>query len=107
MTYKILKNKKFHIPIELLKEVERDANEQQELEARINAMSDEEYEDYLRKNDEEAEREIERGEGIPWEVVKQEAEEDMRLIDREYKNYIKWKTLLEAKRQGVELRYII
>lgn len=47
MNCRTLKNKKFHIPTDLLKEVEKDAKEQEALEARINAMSDEEFEAYL------------------------------------------------------------
>lgn len=107
MTYKILKNKKYHIPTALLKEVEKDANEQEELEARINAMSDEEFEAYEAAIFEEAEREYERGETVDWEDVKRMLEDDMLAIDREYANYMKWKKLLEAKRQGVNLRNII
>ena len=107
MTYKILKNKKYHIPTALLKEVEKNANEQEELEARINAMTDEEFEAYEAAIFEEAEREYERGEIFTEEYVERMLEEDMIAIDKEYANYMKWKKLLEAKSKGVKLRNII
>lgn len=106
MGYKILKNKKYHIPMDLIREVERDAKEQEELEARLNAMTDEEYDAYVEASFAEAEKEMERGEGIPWEIVKQELEEDMKAVDRAYKNYDNWKRLLEMKRKEVKLQYI-
>lgn len=107
MEYKILKNKKYHIPMDLIKEVEKDAIEQEKLETRLNEMTDEEYDAYVEESFRQAEEEIERGEGIPWEIVKQEAEEDMKAVDRAYKNYDNWKRLLEMKRKGAKLRYII
>lgn len=107
MEYKILKNRKYHIPMDLIKEVEKDAIEQEKLETRLNEMTDEEYDAYVEESFRQAEEEIERGEGIPWEIVKQEAEEDMKAVDRAYKNYDNWKRLLEMKRKGAKLRYII
>lgn len=93
--------------MDLIKEVEKDAIEQEKLETRLNEMTDEEYDAYVEESFRQAEEEIERGEGIPWEIVKQEAEEDMKAVDRAYKNYDNWKRLLEMKRKGAKLRYII
>lgn len=107
MEYKILRNKKFHIPMDLIREVEKDVKEQEELEARLNAMTDEEYDAYIEEGFREAKEEMERGGGIPWEIVRQEAEEDMKAVDRAYRNYDNWKRLLEMKRKEVKLRYII
>lgn len=106
MGYKILKNKRFHIPMDLIREVEKDVKEQEELEARLNAMTDEEYDAYIEEGFREAEEEMERGGGIPWEIVKQELEEDMKAVDRAYRNYDNWKRLLEMKRKEVKLQYI-
>ena len=107
MGYKILKNKKYHIPMELIREVEKDVREQEELEARLNAMTDEEYDAYVEASFAEAEKELENGvQGIPYEIVMQEAEEDMKAVDRAYRNYDNWKRLLEKKRKEVKLQYI-
>ena len=107
MGYKILRNKKFHIPMDLLKEAEELAKEQEELEERVNAMTDEEYDAYVEASFEEAEKEIARGEVTPNEVVMKEMEEFIEKLEKEQKNYDNWKRLLGMKRQGVELRYII
>lgn len=107
MWYKILKNKKFHIPMDLLKEADRAAEEQEKLEARVNAMTDEEYDAYVEASFEEAEKEIERGEVTPHEVVMKEMEELIEKLNKEQKNYENWKRLLGMKKQGVKLRYII
>lgn len=107
MGYKILKNKRFHIPMNLIKEADKAAEEQAELRRRVNAMTDEEYDTYVEASFEEAEREIERGEVTPYEVVMQEAKELLERLEKEEKNYNNWKRLLKMKRQGVKLRYII
>lgn len=106
MGYKILKNKRYHIPMDLIREVEQDAREQEELEERLNAMTDEEYDAYVEEGFRQAEEEMERGEGIPYEIVMQEAEEDMKAVERAYRNYDNWKRLLEMKRKEVKLQYI-
>ena len=50
MGYKILKNKTFHIPTERIKEAEKQIEEQDELTRRVKSMTDEEYEEYVKKS---------------------------------------------------------
>lgn len=86
MKYKILKNKKFHIPTDLIKEARKSAKMQEELEKKINEMTNEEYEIYINKELAEAEieleRQIEEGTTIPYETVMNELKENIKLLNK-------------------------
>lgn len=99
MGYKILKNKIFHIPTERIKEAEREIKEEDELILRINAMTDEEYEEYVREELEEIDTYTEE-DYMSEEEFWKELNEDIRLLDREEKNYKNWKKLLEDERRA-------
>lgn len=98
MGYKILKNKTFHIPTERIKEAEKQIKEEDELTRRINAMTDEEYEEYVKEELAEIDTYTEE-DYISEEEFWKELNEDIRLLDREEKNYRNWKKLLEVERR--------
>ncbi len=97
MGYKILKNKTFHIPTERIKEAEEGAKEEEKIRCRIDAMTDEEYEEYIRK-------ELAKIDTYTEEDYMSEEEfwttfnEKCSLLDREEKNYEKWRKILEVYR---------
>lgn len=92
--------------MDLIKEAEKDAIEEEKEIKRINAMTDEEYEAYVDESFEEAEKELERGEkGIPYETVMERIKKELEELDKAYKNYENWKRLLEVKRKEAKLQY--
>ena len=107
MNIKILKNKKYYIPTQKIKEAKRNAKEHEELRRKISQMTDKEYKEYIKKEIEEAEKEIESGRVYSLGEVIKKLEEDSYLLMKEQKNYQNTKRLLRAKRGEQVLRNII
>ena len=95
MGYKILKNKTFHIPTERIKEAEKQIKEQEELTRRVKAMTDAEYEVYVRKALAEIDTHTEE-DYISEEEFWKELNEDMELWHAEIKNHERWKKVLKG-----------
>lgn len=103
MGYKILKNKTFHIPTERIKQAEKDIKKEDELICKINAMTDQEYKEYVQEELEKVE--IENSYFTEDEFWK-ELNKDMASWQAEVKNYENWRKILEISRKENISRYI-
>ena len=98
MTIKIEKNKRYIVPQERMKRIERLHEEMLAERAMIDAMTDEEYELYIKELLEESEEDIKDERFYTHEEVMEELYEELRKDEKERINYEKWKLITQRMR---------
>ena len=104
MNIRVLTNKKFRIPTELVKDVEIGAK-QEELKTKIEQMTEEQYEEYVRIETEKADIQIANGQFGDLDETMKEIKEYIDALDREHQNYNKCRNIIDSKRKKSKLRH--
>ena len=98
MTIKIEKNKRYVVPQKRMKRIERLHEEMLAERVMIDAMTDEEYEEYERQQILMDEEDLEEEEYFTHEEVMEELWIELEKDEKERKNYEKWKLLTQRMR---------